>query len=175
MASESRLALGPMGRSESQWVHAEWRPVDQEVLSPDEEPMAFAACIGVVVLDGVDDPAVAVGAPVLDLAAAVYDSGGRIGAVEIDHVVADVEEGDAHAAQTPIEVFFEGCSPNSVPRYAYVGDEERCESVDVSCVEADRIASSQLADLFIGDESFDGLGGVRGLGRRRAALSWIAQ
>ena len=63
VAAQPGLARRPVGRFESKRIGAKLCAVDQEMLAANEEPMAIAAFVGVVILDCVNDKAIAVAFP----------------------------------------------------------------------------------------------------------------
>ena len=126
--------------------------------APHEPPAAVAAGVGVVVHDRLVDPATAV----VDLPRAVHRAGRVVGVEQVDRVGTDLQDRHADRGEGPFEVLAQRVPPGPVATDADVGHEQLDERVQVTCIDSDRVARREQADLVVCDESVERRWGRRG-------------
>src|SRR5947208_9590668 len=136
------VVRGPVGRRQTERVHAHLGAVPELVHAPHEEPSSVASLVHIAIQDRLVDPAVAV----LDLAIAVDEPGRVILVVDLDDVGTDVEDRDADLSQRIVEELPQCRTALLVSSHPHVVHGQADQHVEVARVDCDGVASCELAD-----------------------------
>ncbi len=104
MTAHADLTLWPIRGLEAERIDTELRSIYKKMFATDEEPSSLASLVGVVILDRVNDPAIAIDSAILDLATTIDDSRRVVLAGEIDEVAANLQERHTDSSEGCVEI-----------------------------------------------------------------------
>lgn len=144
------MIFGPVGWLEAERVFPRLRSVKEQVFAAAEVPMVLLTLVAVEVDDGLVNPTLFD----LNLGLAVDDALGMGRVHECDDMIAHKENRNADRAQLALEVGAQGISPKAISAHLDILYEELHQGVEVPGVGRQCVARCELADLFVGKQSF---------------------